>query len=100
MSVSRADIEHIARLAALAVDHATMAELTRQISDILEYVAQLEKVPHDDTTVRHRAGPTHLTLRKDVVNPIKLTLPVGELAPEFEEGFFIVPKVSGLGDDE
>ena len=100
MTVSRNEIDHIARLAALAVDDGTMAELTKQIGDILDYVAQLEKVPLDEATAEHRAGPTHLVLRDDVVDPIKLTLPVGELAPEFEEGFFIVPKVAGLGDDE
>ena len=100
MSVSRPDIEHIARLATLAVDDAALAELTRQIADILEYVAQLEQVPYDDAAAGHRVGPTHLQLREDVVNPIKLTLPVGELAPEFEEGFFLVPKVAGLGHDE
>ncbi len=100
MSVSREEIEHIARLAALAVDDGTMAELTKQIGDILDYVAQLEKVPRDETTAGHRAAPTHLGLRDDIVDPIELALPVGELAPEFEEGFFIVPKVAGLGDDE
>ncbi len=41
-----------------------------------------------------------MVLRDDVVDPIKLSLPVGELAPEFAEGFFLVPKVAGVGDDE
>ena len=84
----------------LAVDDTTLAELTKQIGNILDYVAQLENVPHDDATSGHRAGPSHAALRKDVVDPIELTLPVSQLAPEFEDGFFIVPKVAGLGDDE
>ncbi len=100
MSVSRSDVERIARLAMLAVDDTTLAELTTQIGNILDYVAQLENVPPDDATSGHRAGPSHPALRKDVVDPIELTLPVSQLAPEFEDGFFIVPKVAGLGDDE
>ena len=100
MSVSRGEIEHIARLAGLAVDDETMTELTKQIGDILNYIAQLEQVPHDEAMAAHRAGPAQLVLRDDAVDPIRLTVPVGELAPEFEEGFFLVPKVAGLGDHE
>ncbi len=100
MSVSRDEIEQIARLAALAVDDETMDELTQQIGDILNYIAQFEQVPHDEAPAGYRAGPAHLVLRDDVVDPTKLTRPVGELAPEFAEGFFLVPKVAGLGGDE
>jgi len=41
MSVTRTDVEKIAALAELAVDEATAAELERQLTRILDYVAQL-----------------------------------------------------------
>jgi aspartyl-tRNA(Asn)/glutamyl-tRNA(Gln) amidotransferase subunit C len=100
MTVSREDIEHIAHLASLEVDEDAVAELTRQIGDILQYVSQLDAVDSAPRPAMEEAAPTRAALRGDVVDPIPLTRSPGEMAPEFADGFYLVPKVAGLGEDE
>ena len=48
LSISRQEVKRIAHLASLAVDEASLAELTRQIGDILQYVAQLDDLEPDN----------------------------------------------------
>lgn len=99
MNISREEVERIARLASLAVDGASIPELTRQIGDILQYVAQLDDIEPDNTSVAFRPGPASAPLRADVTTPISMTLSPREMAPDFERGLYIVPRVGGLGDD-
>ena len=98
MGVSRQDVERIAALAELAVDEASAVELERQLSRILDYVAQLGEVT-DDTGV---AGDERtVRLRRDVVAPDLLTRAPREIAPAFHDGLFTVPRLGELdrGDD-
>ena len=44
-------------------------------------------------------GPRALQLREDVVDPIPMVRGAADLAPEFAEGFFIVPKLGGLAEE-
>ena len=99
LSISREEVERIAHLASLAVDEASIPELTRQISDILQYVAQLDDLEPGDTSVAFRPGPASAPLRADVTTPIRMTFLPREMAPDFERGFYIVPRVGGLGND-
>ena len=99
LSISPEEVERIARLASLAVDEGSIPELTRQIGDILQYVAQLEALEPDDTAVAFRPGPASAPLRADVTTPIPMTFSPREMAPEFERGLYIVPRVGGLGND-
>ena len=96
MSVTKADIERVAALAALEVDDKSLPALTKQIGGILEYVEQLKDAP-----VRAEAVAAHLTdevcpLREDVVAPDPLNRKPKELAPDFKEGLFIVPAIGRI----
>ena len=98
MSVSRRDVEKIAALAELAVDDVSAAELERQLTRILDYVAQLGEV-HDDTGV---AGDERTArLRRDEIAPDPLARTPKEFAPGFQGGLFTVPRLGELdrGDD-
>lgn len=97
MSVTRNDVEKIAALAELAVDDATAAELERQLSRILDYVAQLGGVSDDAAAGDARAA----RLRRDELDPDPLSRPPGEIAPAFQRGLFTVPRLGELdrGDD-
>jgi Asp-tRNA(Asn)/Glu-tRNA(Gln) amidotransferase C subunit len=57
MTVTRAQVEHIAKLAALALDEATLPDLTRQIGQILEYVSRLETVEGSQDQPGSYPGP-------------------------------------------
>jgi aspartyl-tRNA(Asn)/glutamyl-tRNA(Gln) amidotransferase subunit C len=98
MSVSREEIERVAALARVAVDAASLDRLTTQIGAILDYVAQLEAVDAAEDANAFRPGPGSAPLRRDVVDPPPMTLTPEAMAPEFEQGFYVVPKVGDLGD--
>ncbi len=98
MSVSRKDVEKVAALAELAVDEVTAAELERQLTRVLDYVAQLGEVT-DDTGA---AGDERAArLRRDEVAPDPLARGPKEFAPSFQGGLFTVPRLGELdrGDD-
>jgi len=93
MSVSREEVEKVARLAELHVDAAAVASLAEEMSRILEYVAQLAAVPVGDGARSFTPGPEAIRLRADEVRPWPLAVPPAEFAPAFREGFFIVPRL-------
>ena len=100
MTIHRADVERMARLASLAVDEETLAALTRQISSILEYVSQLDRAdtgPGTDVSIWLGMDPP-LSPRADEVRPADLHRTLREIAPEFREGLFLVPRLPGLED--
>ncbi len=95
MSVSREDVERIARLSALAVDDATLSELTTQIGRILDYVSQLDAVPGSPGTTEY-PGPRQ-PLREDKPREQPVSLDLSLNAPAFSEGLFLVPRLGGVG---
>ena len=102
MSVPANEVEQIARLASLAVDRETLATLTKQVGDILRYVAQLDAVsPGGGGDARSfRPGPEHAPLRQDHVGGFPMMLEPRQMAPDFVQGLYVVPRVSGLGEDK
>ena len=100
MTVKRDDVEHVARLAAIALDAKTLDELTRQIGQILDYVSQLENVAEDAPDSSHGYPGPHQKLRDDHVQPTPLTIPLDQMAPAFHDGLFLVPRLGAVGDAE
>jgi aspartyl-tRNA(Asn)/glutamyl-tRNA(Gln) amidotransferase subunit C len=92
MSIGRSEVLHAARLAELAVPEAELDRLVDQLNRIVEYVAQLDQVPADRVTAGFLPGPQSLRLREDVLGSVPLARTPAELAPEFAEGFFLVPR--------
>jgi aspartyl-tRNA(Asn)/glutamyl-tRNA(Gln) amidotransferase subunit C len=105
MSVSRQEVERIARLAELHVDDAALPALTVQMSRILDYVSQIAAVPGTETVQPFTAGPAALRFRADEVRPVPLALTPAQIAPSFRDGLFLVPRLGAFdagvagGDD-
>jgi aspartyl-tRNA(Asn)/glutamyl-tRNA(Gln) amidotransferase subunit C len=91
MSIGRDDVLHVARLAELAVEETDLDRLVGQLNRIVDYVAQLESVPTDGDD-RVLPGPAEARLREDVPGPVPLARPPAAFAPEFFDGFFLVPR--------
>lgn len=98
MSVSPNDVMRVARLAELAVDETELAALTAQLDRIVGFVAQLAEAGEAGPDLTHAAGPECTPLRPDVVHPIPLARPPSAFAPEFSDGFFVVPKLEALDE--
>ena len=63
------------------------------------FVAQLTELGEVERTA-YLAGPERVTLRPDVVAPADLARPPGSLAPEFIDGFFVVPRLGAMEESE
>ena len=98
MSIGRNDVLHVARLAELAVREGELDRLVDQLNRIVDYVAQLDQVPADRMAAAFLPGPASVTLRDDVPGPVPLARAPAEFAPEFADGFFLVPRHGAMED--
>jgi len=98
MSIGLNEILHVAKLAELAVKESEFRRLVEQMNRIVNYVATLDEVPGDRIAEPFLAGPQSVTLREDVEAPMPLARPPAAMAPEFREGFFLVPRHGAMED--
>ena len=93
MALDAADVEKIAHLARLGINPDDVPEYTRNLSDILAFVEQLNAV--DTTGVEPLAHPLEATqrLRADVVSETNDRENFQSVAPEVEAGLYLVPQV-------
>jgi len=98
MSIGREEVLHVARLAELAVRDEDLDRLVEQLNRIVDYVAQLEQVPADGAADSFLPGPRRVELRADVPGSVPLARPPAQWAPEFADGFFLVPRHGAMED--
>ncbi len=93
MSLSHDEVRKIAYLARLQIDDAAIAEYARNLSNILDFVAQMNAV--DTTGIAPMAHPQEVTqrLRPDEVTEPNVRDEVQRIAPATEAGLYLVPKV-------
>ena len=93
MALDTSDVEKIAHLARLGIDAGDVPEYTRNLSDILAFVEQLSSV--DTTGVEPLAHPLEATqrLRVDKVTEIDERETFQGIAPQIEDGLYLVPQV-------
>ena len=92
MSIGLNEVLHVAKLAELAVREDELRRLVEQMSRIVDYVATLDQVRTDSEVAVFTAGPESVALREDVEGTIPLARAPSALAPEFKDGFFLVPR--------
>ena len=98
MSIGLDEVLHVAKLAELAVRESDLDRLVEQMNRIVDYVAQLDEVPADRVAEPFLAGPQSAKLREDVEAPVPLARPPAAMAPEFADGFFLVPRHGAMED--
>jgi aspartyl-tRNA(Asn)/glutamyl-tRNA(Gln) amidotransferase subunit C len=93
MNIERQEIEKLATLARIAIDESTITEVTARLGSVLELVDQLQAA--DTSGVEAIAHPLQGTqrLREDEVSEINQREALQAIAPDTEEGLFLVPKV-------
>lgn len=96
MKVTADDVRHVAELAELAVDPAELPALTAQMDRIVEFVAQLGELGDLAGAGSFVAGPDAAPLRADEPRPGGLARPPAAIAPEFLDGFFVVPRLGAM----
>lgn len=93
MSLTKEEVEHIAKLARLELTEAETERYREQLSDILDYAARLQaldtsQIPPTASVIARRS-----VLREDVACQGLSTQEVLNNAPRVEQGQFRVPPV-------
>ncbi|MGE0080865.1 MAG: Asp-tRNA(Asn)/Glu-tRNA(Gln) amidotransferase subunit GatC [Thiohalomonadaceae bacterium] len=93
MSLERSDVVSIAHLARLAIAEDDIPAYARNLSNILDLVAQMNAV--DTSDVEPMAHPLDMAqrLREDVVTETNQREKFQAIAPAVEAGLYLVPKV-------
>ena len=93
MSIKLDDMENIAHLARLHLTEAEKQEAAGSMSNILKLIDQMQSVDTDNVEPLAHAFDAVQRLRDDVVTEINQRDALQALAPETEQGLFLVPKV-------
>ncbi len=93
MSLGSDDVKAIAHLARLEISQADINNYTDSLSSILDLVAQMNSVNSDD--VKPMAHPMDVSqrLRADEVREENQCERFQAIAPQTEDGLYLVPKV-------
>lgn len=93
MSLSPADVEKVARLARLAMNDQELQAAQKQLNNIFGLIAEMQAV--DTKGVEPMSHSQDLTqrLREDVVTETNQREAFQAIAPQVEQGLFLVPKV-------
>ena len=95
MSVTRKDVEHIAKLARLEFTDEEKATFTHQLNTILAYVEQLNTLDTSNVEPLSHVIELDNAFRDDVLRPGLTQEEALSNAPVKTEKFFKVPKVIG-----
>ena len=93
MKISRSEVEHVARLARLALDNAEIDALTGDMDAILAYVDQLDRLNTEGIVPTAHAVPMANAFRQDEVRPSFTPEQAQVNAPSPDPAGFRVPRV-------
>lgn len=93
MQVDEATVRRIARLARIRINDAEAKGLEGELSQILDWVKQLDEVDTSNIEPMTRVVTQALHMRQDVVTDGEIADQVTANAPMSEDNFFVVPKV-------
>lgn len=93
MKITQEQVEHVAKLARLALSREEIATFTGQMDGILAYVEKLNELDTAGIIPTSHAVPVENAFRADEVRPSIGTDNALANAPDRVEDFFRVPKV-------
>jgi len=93
--ISRADVEHVAKLSRLALTDDEIEHLTSELAGILGHARDMEALDLADIAPTAHPLPLENVFRPDEVRPSVDRGEVLAMAPAAEEGRFRVPRILG-----
>jgi aspartyl-tRNA(Asn)/glutamyl-tRNA(Gln) amidotransferase subunit C len=93
MAIDKAAVDHVARLARLALSDDERARMRKELSHIIEHAEKIQVLDLDGVEPTSHAIPLRNVMRPDEVRP---SLPPSEAlanAPESEAARFKVPRI-------
>ena len=93
MAITREEVQHVARLARLSLPEAEADRLREQLSAILDYVKQLDRLDTRDVLPTSHAVETGTPFREDAVRPFGDREAILANAPDRLNDCFRVPRI-------
>ncbi|MXQ53962.1 Asp-tRNA(Asn)/Glu-tRNA(Gln) amidotransferase subunit GatC [Shimazuella alba] len=93
MSINRAQVEHVAKLARLSLSEEEKTQFTSQLNDILQFAEKLNELDTDNVEPTSHIYPIVNVMREDTVKPSLDRKKVLLNAPDQKDGSFRVPAV-------
>lgn len=93
MSLDSSEVKKIAHLARLAIDENDIPEYAHNLSNILQLVEQMNAVDTDQVSPMAHPLDENQRLRDDAVTETDQREHFQTVAPQIENGLYLVPKV-------
>ncbi len=93
MKINENQITKVSNLARLELNNEEKSEFTRQLSDIISYVEKINELDTDSIKPADHIEDSKNVMRKDKSEKSLLREKIEKVAPSFDEGHFIVPKI-------
>ena len=93
MPISKDDVERVAQLARIAIGPEEVATYASDLERILELVGQMNKIATDGSEPLAHPQDMNLRLRSDIVTEKDQRTLFQSVAPETDQGHYLVPKV-------
>ena len=93
MSLDKKNIQHIAILSRLSVDESESGEYSQDLTRILSLVEEMNSVNTDGIEPMAHPLDLHARLREDRVTETDQRDHFQAIAPEVDQGHYLVPKV-------
>ena len=93
MSIDKDTVKHISKLARISLDENKVNSLSKDLSSIMKFIENLNKLNTDKTTPLTSIINASLKSRADEVKDGKIRDQILKNSPEKNEEFFVVPKV-------
>lgn len=93
MSLTEEQIRHVARLASIDLTPQELEKMKKELSDILDYINQLSDVITAGVLPTSHVHGVVNVFRDDVVEEHLNVDTLKRMAPKFQNGYFVVPKI-------
>ena len=93
MSIDKDTVKHISKLARISLDENKVDTLSKDLTSIMKFIENLNKLNTDKTTPLTSIINASLKSRKDEVKDGKIRDQILKNSPEKNDEFFVVPKV-------
>ncbi len=93
MTITREEVEHVAQLARLHLEESELQKMTKQLDNILSYVAKLDELDTEGIPPTTHAFSVSNAFRKDVVKDSLAQKDALVNCAKQNEEAFIVPRI-------
>ena len=93
MAIDRQAVDHVARLARLALDESERDRMMEELTQILEHAERIQELDLDAVEPTSHSLPIRNIMRPDEIRPCLSQEEALANAPEVEDGRFKVPRI-------